>query len=112
MAVHVTGINRLRIPGTFSVALQVDGATIAKQAVFQPQMPDKCPTCVKNAIANLVFDVDIAKISSGRVGVEISVVPIEMIGRDIEDNRHIAIEAERQVDLVARQLEHIDTAFG
>jgi hypothetical protein len=70
-AVHVTGINRLKIPGSFSVALQVDGTTIAKQAVFQPQMPDKCPTCIKNAIANLVFDVDIAKISSGRIGVEI-----------------------------------------
>jgi len=70
-AVHVKGINRLKIPGTFSVALQVDGKTIAKQAVFQPQMPEECPTCVKNAFANLVFDVDMAQIASGRVGVEI-----------------------------------------
>ena len=34
-----------------------------------------------------------------------------MIRCDVQKNRHIAIEAQRQVDLVARQLQHIDPAF-
>ena len=70
-AVKVTGINRLKIAGTFSVALQVDGKTIAKQAVFQPNTPESCPTCIKNGTANLVFEVDVSKISNGKIGIEI-----------------------------------------
>ena len=35
-----------------------------------------------------------------------------MVGGDVEQHRDVAIEALRQVDLVARQLEHIDPAFG
>src|SRR5690348_1504851 len=42
-----------------------------------------------------------------RIGVE-AVIPVEMIGRDVEQHCDVAIEALGQVDLVARQLEHID----
>jgi len=35
-----------------------------------------------------------------------------MIRRDVEQHRDIAIEALGQVDLVTRQLQHIDAAFG
>ena len=35
-----------------------------------------------------------------------------MVGRDVEQHRDVAIEALGQVDLVARQFEHIDPAFG
>ncbi len=35
-----------------------------------------------------------------------------MIGRDVEQDRDVAIEVGGQVDLVARQLEHIDAPAG
>ena len=46
-----------------------------------------------------------------RVSLE-ALVPIEVIGRDVEQHCDVAIEALRQVDLVARQLQHVDAAFG
>ena len=46
-----------------------------------------------------------------RIGLE-TFVSVEMVRRDVEQHRDVAIEALRQVDLVARQLEHIDPAFG
>ena len=36
------------------------------------------------------------------------VIAIKVIGRDIEQHRHIAVQAMRQVDLVTRQFQHID----
>jgi hypothetical protein len=38
-------------------------------------------------------------------------IPVEMVGGDIQQHRNVAIEALREVDLIARQLEHIDAAF-
>jgi hypothetical protein len=35
-----------------------------------------------------------------------------VIGRDVGQHRHIAVEALGQVDLIARQFEHIDATFG
>ncbi len=40
------------------------------------------------------------------------VIAVEMVGRDVEQHRDVAIEAEGQVDLIARQFEHIDAALG
>src|SRR3954469_17611005 len=34
-----------------------------------------------------------------------------MIGRDVEQHGDVAVEALRQIDLVARQLQHVDAAF-
>ena len=45
------------------------------------------------------------------IGLE-PLIPIEMIGRDVEQHRDVAVEALGQVDLVARQFEDIDAAFG
>src|SRR3546814_21067000 len=39
-----------------------------------------------------------------RIGLK-ALIPVEMVGRDIEKHRDIAIEALRQVDLVARQFQ-------
>ena len=44
------------------------------------------------------------------IGLE-PVITVEMIGRDVEQHRDIAIERLRQVDLIARQLQHIDAAL-
>src|SRR3569623_997652 len=37
------------------------------------------------------------------------VIAIEMVGGEVEQNRDIAIEVERQIELVARQFKDIDT---
>ena len=41
-----------------------------------------------------------------------TVIAIEMVGGDVGEHCDIAIEAVREVDLVTRQFEHIDPAFG
>jgi hypothetical protein len=41
-----------------------------------------------------------------------AIITIEMIGRDVGEHRHVAVEAVGEVDLVARQLQHIDAACG
>src|SRR3546814_15219405 len=47
----------------------------------------------------------------GRIARE-TVIPVEMVGGDVEQDRDIAIEALRQIDLIARQFEYVDAAFG
>ena len=44
------------------------------------------------------------------IGLEI-VVAVEMVRRNVEQHRHIAIEAVGQIDLIGTELEHVDAAF-
>ena len=45
------------------------------------------------------------------IGVEIAIA-VEMVGGDVEQRRDITGEAEGEIDLIARQFEHIDAAIG
>ncbi|HEV2817774.1 MAG TPA: tyrosinase family protein [Allosphingosinicella sp.] len=68
---RVKEIDRLEIPGSFTVALRVGDRVIGKRAFFQPTTPKLCATCRANALANFDFLVDQADLEGGPVEVEI-----------------------------------------
>lgn len=67
--VRVSGINRLKIPGSFSVHLQKDGETIASRAMFQPVEVQSCENCVANAIVHFDFELSAAAVEGGALSV-------------------------------------------
>ncbi len=67
--VRVQGLNRLKIPGSFSVHLLKDGKVIASRAMFQPNEADKCENCVKNAIVHFDFELPLQAVSNGQLGI-------------------------------------------
>ena len=78
--VRVQGINRLKIPGSFSVHLQKDGKTIASRAFFQPKEVEKCETCIKNAIVHFDFELPLKEVSDGQLGIVVEPVDKSFVG--------------------------------
>jgi hypothetical protein len=78
--VSVGGINRLKIPGSFAVNLFKDGQRLASRFMFQPPEPDKCETCVKNAIAHFDFELPLAQVTGGKLHVEVEPVDTSVVG--------------------------------
>lgn len=65
--VRVKGVNRVKIPGSFSVHLLKDGKVIASKAFFQPSEVDKCPNCVENPVVHFDFKLPLDTIKSGKL---------------------------------------------
>ncbi len=78
--VRVAGVNRLKIPGSFSVHLLKDGERIASKAFFQTDEAEKCETCVKNAIANFDFKLPLETVSAGKLSVVVEPVDKSVVG--------------------------------
>jgi tyrosinase len=78
--VRVSGVNRLKIPGSFSVHLQKDGQTIASKAMFQPVEVEKCANCVANAIVHFDFELPAAEIVGGKLGVWVEPANTSLVG--------------------------------
>jgi tyrosinase len=87
--VSVTGVNRLNVPGSFSVHLLKDGKRIASRFMFQPSQPKKCETCAKTGAAHFEFRLPLDQIAGGKLDVEIEpvnknfvgdVIPAKMLG--------------------------------
>jgi len=78
--VSVTGVNRVKIPGSFAVHLMKDGKQIASRFVFQPDEVDKCETCVKNPIAHFDFDLPLAEVTGGKLSVQVEPVNKAVVG--------------------------------
>lgn len=78
--VRVQGLNRLRIPGSFTVHLLKDGKRIASRGFFQPNEVDKCENCVKNAIVHFDFELPLAKISKGKLQAVVEPVDKSLVG--------------------------------
>jgi tyrosinase len=78
--VTVDGVNRLSIPGSFAVHLFKDGQRVASRFLFQPNEPDKCETCVQNAIAHFDFDLPLEEVSGGELHVEVEPVNTNFVG--------------------------------
>jgi hypothetical protein len=78
--VRVAGVNRLKIPGSFSVHLQKDGQTIASKALFQPVEVQTCANCVANAIVNFDFELPAAAVLGGKLGVWVEPVNKSFVG--------------------------------
>lgn len=78
--VRVQGLNRLKIPGSFSVHLQKDGKTIASKAFFQPNDADKCENCVENAVVHFDFELPLEEVRDGKLGVWVEPVNKDFVG--------------------------------
>src|SRR5262249_50724263 len=78
--VRVSGINRLKIPGSFTVHLLKDGKVIASRGFFQPTEVEKCETCVENAIAHFDFELPMSEVSSGQFSVWVEPVDKSFVG--------------------------------
>lgn len=83
--VHVDGVNRLKIPGSFKVHLLKDGEVISSRAVFQPKEPDQCENCKKNAIASFDFELPLEAISGGKLSVQVEPVDKSFVGGKFPD---------------------------
>ncbi|MFQ6195502.1 tyrosinase family protein [Streptomyces sp. NPDC000405] len=73
VSVRVKGIDRLNIPGSFSVTLLADGEPVAARFFFQPKEPRRCETCVKNGIINLDFRMSREELVDKALSVQIDV---------------------------------------
>ena len=74
-SVRVKDINRLDIPGSFSVVLYAADNVIGKTRVFQPSSPSECANCRKHGVFSTDFIVDRRAISPEnplRVAIEIT----------------------------------------
>ncbi|SEI54160.1 tyrosinase family protein [Pseudomonas sp. NFACC07-1] len=78
--VRVSGINRLKIPGSFSVHLQKDAKTIASRALFQPVEVQSCANCVTNAMTQFDFELPMAAVLGGKLSVWVEPVNKDFIG--------------------------------
>ncbi|MGE7957509.1 tyrosinase family protein [Pseudomonas sp. NPDC089530] len=78
--VRVNGINRLKIPGSFTVHLQKDGKTIASRGLFQPVAVQTCANCVANAIAHFDFELPLSVIQGGTLSVWVEPVNKHFVG--------------------------------
>ncbi|RZJ25906.1 MAG: tyrosinase family protein [Haliea sp.] len=78
--VRVSGVNRLKIPGSFSVHLQKDGQTIASKALFQPVEAQKCVNCVTNAIVHFDFELPAAAVLGGTLSVWVEPANTSFVG--------------------------------
>ncbi|NKB58009.1 MAG: tyrosinase family protein [Alphaproteobacteria bacterium] len=63
VSVRAKNVDRLKIPGSFDVVLQVRGREIARTGLFQSTMPSQCSTCRMKALANFDFEVDLAALN-------------------------------------------------
>jgi hypothetical protein len=80
VSVRVKNINRLNIPGSFTVKLLANGRPIATRAFFQPNSPRNCENCRKQALINIDFRIEHEKLLDQRLSVEIDVLGHEGIG--------------------------------
>jgi tyrosinase len=78
--VRVQGLNRLKIPGSFTVHLMKDGKTLASKSFFQPVEVEKCESCVKNAIVHFDFALPLSAVSGGKLGVWVEPVDQSVMG--------------------------------
>jgi hypothetical protein len=78
--VRVKGVNRLGIPGSFTVHLLKDGERIGSQSHFQFVNPNRCKTCADNPIVFFDFDLPIEKVQNGRLSVEIEPADKDFVG--------------------------------
>jgi len=78
--VRVRGINRLKIPGGFTVHLLKDDKPIASRFFFQPTEVEKCESCVKSATVHFDFELPLDAVKDGRLSVRVEPVDKSFVG--------------------------------
>lgn len=83
--VRVSDVDRLNIPGSFSVHLLKDGKILASKSVFQPQDPNQCRNCKQNGLANFDFELPLKEVSDGKLSVQVEPVNKDFVGDKFPD---------------------------
>lgn len=78
--VCVSGINRLKIPGGFTVHLLKDGKPLASRFFFQPTEVEKCSSCVNNATVHFNFELPLDAVKDGQLSVQVEPVDKSFVG--------------------------------
>jgi hypothetical protein len=78
--IRVKDVNRLNIPGSFTVHLLKDGERIASTGFFQPTEPGSCKTCQKNAIMHFDFELPVEHISGSKLSVHVEPDNKDIVG--------------------------------
>jgi hypothetical protein len=78
--VTVSGVNRLKIPGSFSVHLTKDGKVIASKGFFQPTDVETCETCIQNAVVRFDFELPLSAVQGGKLGVWVEPADKSFVG--------------------------------
>ncbi|MFM5894625.1 MAG: tyrosinase family protein [Novosphingobium sp.] len=71
--VAVEGIERLNVPGSFSVRLLADGEPVARRAFFQSDQPSQCANCRTVPVVGLQIPVLRSRIVGKKLSVSIDV---------------------------------------
>ena len=73
VSLRVKDVNRLKIPGSFTVSLFLGEELLQTRHFLQPTKPGKCENCVKQALVSFDFEFEFEKLqeANGEVRVEI-----------------------------------------
>lgn len=81
VSVRVKGIDRLSIPGSFTVHLRAGGKTVAQQGFFQSSQPRGCSNCREHGVVNVDFLLDFPEIRDRELSVGIELAREDRIGQ-------------------------------
>jgi hypothetical protein len=73
VSLRVKDVDRLKIPGAFTVSLYLGGELLQKRFFFQATKPGNCANCVKQALVSFDFEFEYERLqkAEGKVKVEI-----------------------------------------
>ena len=73
VSLRVRDVNRLKIPGSFTVSLYLGEELLQKRFFFQPTKPGACSNCVKQALVSFDFEFEYQRLqeAEGKVKVEV-----------------------------------------
>jgi hypothetical protein len=102
VSLRVKDVDRLKIPGAFTVSLYLGGELLQKRFFFQATKPGNCANCVKQALVSFDFEFEYERLqkAEGKVKVEIQlstadeegghpVIPFKEIGNPMINIRLI-----------------------
>lgn len=78
--VRVSGLDRTKIPGTFTVHLLKDGKILDSSVFFQPNEVQKCSNCMKTPVVHFDFRLPLADIQGGQLSIWVEPNKKEMYG--------------------------------
>ncbi|WP_439482149.1 tyrosinase family protein [Cyclobacterium plantarum] len=86
VSLRVKDVNRLKIPGSFTVSLYLGGELLQRRFFFQATEPGNCANCVKQALVSFDFEFENERLqkADGKVKVE-----IQLSRMDEEGNRPV-----------------------
>ncbi|WP_163384230.1 tyrosinase family protein [Cyclobacterium jeungdonense] len=86
VSLRVKDVNRLKIPGSFTVSLYLGGKLLQTRFFFQATEPGNCANCVKQALVSFDFEFENERLqkAEGKVKVE-----IQLSRADDEGNRPV-----------------------